>query len=263
MAGGGRAGEDCHGKSAQQANSNKHRLSPRSVAAAIGAGETTPGHRSLRVIFQRPSREEDEPRGAAVTAAIPQTESRGYSGAPRNHTLPEAPAQLAQSSDIELVDAVLRGTPGAVEAFYRRHSQLIYHCIRARADRQDVDDIFQAFFERLIKREYRVLQLWQRGTSLPMYLAKVIRNFVIDFHRGRRLREGAVGGTTELEPLSGAEAEPTTAASHLKELRQVGIRAWAVLEPRDRKLICDRLHRDLDNDAIARRLQLSAGALRT
>jgi len=177
--------------------------------------------------------------------------------------LPEAPAQPAQLSDIELVDAVLRGAPGAVEAFYRRHSRLIYHCIRARADRQDVDDIFQAFFERLIKREYRVLQLWQRGTSLPMYLAKVVRNFVIDFHRGRRLREVAVGGTMELEPLSGAEAEPMTAASHLKELRQVGIRAWAILEPRDRKLICDRLHRDLDNDAIARRLQLSTGALRT
>ena len=58
--------------------------------------------------------------------------------------MPEAPAQPAQLSDIELVDAVLRGAPGAVEAFYRRHSRLIYHCIRARADRQDVDDIFQA-----------------------------------------------------------------------------------------------------------------------
>jgi RNA polymerase sigma factor (sigma-70 family) len=177
--------------------------------------------------------------------------------------LPPIPARSAELSDIELVDAVLRGAPGAVEAFYRRHSQLIYHCIRSRADRQDVDDIFQAFFERLIKREYRVLQLWQRGTSLPMYLAKVVRNFVIDFHRGRRLREQAVGGSLDLEPLSAPEPETVSATSHLKELRQIGLRAWAVLEPRDRKLICDRLHRDLDNDAIARRLQLSAGALRT
>src|SRR5258708_30237568 len=178
-------------------------------------------------------------------------------------TLPRAPAAANEPSDIELVDNVLRAAPGAVEAFYRRHSQLIYHCIRARADRQDVDDIFQAFFERLMKRDYRVLQLWQRGSSLPMYLAKVVRNFVIDFHRARRRREEAVGGTTELEPLSGAQAETISAASHLKELRHIGIRAWAVLEPRDRRLICDRLHRDLDNDAIARRLQLSAGTLRT
>jgi RNA polymerase sigma factor (sigma-70 family) len=178
-------------------------------------------------------------------------------------TLPRAPAAATEPSDIELVDNVLRAVPGAVEAFYRRHSQLIYHCIRSRADRQDVDDIFQAFFERLMKRDYRVLRLWQRGSSLPMYLAKVVRNFTIDFHRARRGREEAVGGTIELEPLSGAQAETISAASHLRELRQVGIRAWAVLEPRDRKLICDRLHRDLDNDTIARRLQLSAGTLRT
>jgi DNA-directed RNA polymerase specialized sigma24 family protein len=36
-----------------------------------------------------------------------------------------------------------------------------------------------------------------------------------------------------------------------------------VLEARDRRLVCDRLHRDLDNEAIARRLELSVGALRT
>ena len=157
-----------------------------------------------------------------------------------------APAAATEPSDIELVDAVLRAAPGAVEAFYRRHSQLLYHCIRARADRQDVDDIFQAFFERLMKNDWRVLALWQRGTSLPMYLARVIRNFTIDFHRGRRSREEAVGGTMELEPLSGGEAESMTAAGHLKELRRIGIGAWAVLEARDRKLICDRLHRDLE-----------------
>jgi RNA polymerase sigma factor (sigma-70 family) len=169
----------------------------------------------------------------------------------------------SEPSDIELVDNVLQGRSGAVESFYRRHSQLIFHCIRARADRQDVDDIFQAFFERLLKNDYRVLRLWQRGTSLPIYLAKVIRNFVVDFHRGKRFREEAVGGTMELEPFFESDPESITAATHLKELRQVGIRAWAILEARDRKLICDRLHRDLDNEAIADRLELSAGALRT
>lgn len=174
-----------------------------------------------------------------------------------------APAPPPEASDIELVDNVLRHVPGAVEAFYARHSRLIYHCIRARTGGQDVDDIFQAFFERLLKSNYRALQLWQRGTSLPVFLARVIRNFVTDFHRARPSREEAVGGTMELDPLSGGEAEPITAASHLKELRHIGIRAWAILDGRDRKLICDRLHRDLDNDVIAARLKLSAGALRT
>ena len=84
----------------------------------------------------------------------------------------------------------------------------------------------------------------------------MIRNFVTDFHRSKRMREEAVGGTMELEPLSGA-------TTHLKELRHIGIRAWAVLEARDRRLVCDRLHRDLDNETIAERLKLSVGALRT
>jgi RNA polymerase sigma factor (sigma-70 family) len=177
--------------------------------------------------------------------------------------LPRESNVSPESSDIELVEGVLRGAPGALDAFYARHSQVIYHCIRARADRQDVDDIFQAFFERLMKHNFRPLQLWQRGTSLPIYLSKVVRNFVIDVHRGKRRREEPVGGSLELEPLSGAEAETITASTHLKELRKVGIQAWATLEARDRRLVCDRLHRDLDNEAIARRLQLSAGTLRT
>lgn len=174
-----------------------------------------------------------------------------------------APNSAADLSDIELVDNVLQGVPGAVDAFYHRHSRLIYHCIRSRTGGQDVDDIFQAFFERLLKSGFRPLRLWQRGSSLPVYLSTVIRNFVTDFHRSKRLREEAVGGATELDPLSGGEAETVTTTTHLKQLRHIGIRAWAVLESRDRRLVCDRLHRDLDNETIARRLKLSVGTLRT
>jgi RNA polymerase sigma factor (sigma-70 family) len=177
--------------------------------------------------------------------------------------LAKAPVPPTELSDVELVDNVLRGAPGAIDAFYHRHSRLIYHCIRSRTGGQDVDDIFQAFFERLLKSGFRALQLWQRGSSLPVYLSSVIRNFVTDFHRSKRMREETVGGTMELEPLSGGQAETITATTHLKELRHIGIRAWAVLEARDRRLVCDRLHRDLDNEAIAGRLKLSVGALRT
>ena len=167
------------------------------------------------------------------------------------------------ASDLDLVDRVLRGVPGAAESFHERHGRLIYHCIRARAGAQDADDIFQAFFERLVRSEYRALRLWQRGTSLPVYLSRVVRNFVTDVHRARRFREEAVGGSLELEPLAGGQAESVTAATHLRELRKIGLQAWSVLESRDRRLICDRLHRDLDNEAIAHRLDLSPGTLRT
>jgi RNA polymerase sigma factor (sigma-70 family) len=149
------------------------------------------------------------------------------------------PAQLPASkqghgvSDVELVDLLLRGEPGAFDTFYRRHKRLIYHCIRARADAIDADDLLHSFFERLIERDYHILQLWQRGTSLPIYLSRVIRNFVIDFHRAKSSRKKTSDalaalalidtppvkeGTTSGAPL---RAEGITPTIELRELRKL------------------------------------------
>jgi RNA polymerase sigma factor (sigma-70 family) len=177
--------------------------------------------------------------------------------------------------DIELVDRLLRGVPGAFDLFYRRHKRLIYHCIRARADATDADDLLHAFFERLIERDYHILKLWQRGTSLPIYLSRVIRNFVADFHRSRRSRDRTTDALTGLalidEPAvkegaaSGAplRTEDITPAMELRELRRLGLEAWAKLDFRDRFLVCGKFHRELSNDVMAERLKLSEGALRT
>jgi RNA polymerase sigma factor (sigma-70 family) len=166
-------------------------------------------------------------------------------------------------SDIEIVDRLLRGMPGAFDLFYRRCERLIYHCIRTRADADDVADIFQSFFERLLERDYRVLRLWQRGSSLPIYLSKVIRNFVVDFHRKKHWRETAVGGLSELETYDSEGEETLGTALVLKELRRVGLQAWAQLDRRDRLLVCGKFHRDFTNEAMAERLNLTGGALRT
>ena len=166
-------------------------------------------------------------------------------------------------SDVELVDRVVRGDPGAFRQFYERHGRLIYACIRRRANAADVDDVFQAFFERLMAKEFRPLHLWQRGTALPVYLAKVVRNFVIDFYRARRSREEPIGGAAEIEALLDPQEETLSLQSHLNELRRLGIRAWAALDKRDRAMICDRFHRDRGNDEIAARFQLAPGAVRT
>ena len=166
-------------------------------------------------------------------------------------------------SDVELVDLVVRGHPGAFRRFYQRHSQLIYGCVRKRANPADVDDVFQAFFERLAAKQYRPLQMWQRGTSLPIYLAKVVRNFVVDFYRAKRSREEAIGGAAEIDALLDPEDETLSLKGHLRELRRLGIQAWAALDKRDRAIICERFHRDRTNDEMAERFQLAAGALRT
>ncbi len=177
----------------------------------------------------------------------------------------KAPAagEGSELSDIELVDRLIRGERGAFDTFYRRHERLIYHCIRARTGAADVPDLFQSFFERLIERDYHVLKLWQRGTSLPIYLSKVVRNFVIDFHRAKRWREESVGGLTELEPLGSSADETATSMLLLKELRRKGIEAWAKLDARERVLICGKFCRETSNEAMAAKLGVSVGALRT
>src|SRR5438067_5988168 len=156
--------------------------------------------------------------------------------------------------DIELVDRLLRKMPDAFDAFYRRHKRLIYHCIRARADAMDADDLLQSFFERLIGGDYHILKLWQRGTSLPIYLSRVIRNYVIDFQRSKRSRQKTTDalaglalidspivkeGTTSGAPL---RPEEITAAIELRELKRLGLQAWAKLEVRDRFLTCGKFH---------------------
>lgn len=178
-------------------------------------------------------------------------------------TQPLAPRDGSDFSDIELVDRLLRGVPGTFDLFYRRHERLIYHCIRTRSDEADVPDLFQSFFERLVERDYHILKLWQRGTSLPIYLSKVIQNFVIDFHRAKRWRETPVGGLLELETHEKEGEETITTAIFLKELRRVGLQAWAKLDGRDRFLMCGKLHRELTNEAMAERLNLTGGTLRT
>jgi hypothetical protein len=132
---------------------------------------------------------------------------------------------------MELVDLVVQGHPGAFRQFYQRHSQLIYGCIRKRANGADVDEVFQAFFERLTAKGFRSLRLSQRGTSL-------VRNFVIDFYRAKRSREEAIGGAAELDALLELQEETLSLQAHLNELRHLGIQARAAFDELDRAMIC-------------------------
>jgi RNA polymerase sigma factor (sigma-70 family) len=127
----------------------------------------------------------------------------------------------------------------------------------------------------LVERDYRDLKLWQRGTSLPIYLKVVIRHFVIDFHRANRSRKKIKGTLTQQalidepevkkgrKPAATVAKEEITLAIELKELRSLGVQAWAKLDARDRFIVCGKLHRELSNEAMAERLKLTGGALRT
>ena len=91
----------------------------------------------------------------------------------------------------------------------------------------------------------------------------MIRNFVIDFHRKKRWRESLVGGLSELAAHEKEGEETITTALVLKDLRRIGLQAWTKLDGRDRFLMCGKLHRELSNEAMADRLKLTEGALRT
>lgn len=165
-------------------------------------------------------------------------------------------------SDIELIDRLLRGEPGAFEGFYKRYNRLIYHCIRRRAHAPDVDDIFQRFFEFLVKTDYRALRLWQRRSKLSLYLSIVVKNFVVSALRKKPRRETPEGGLSDLERYEPAEEETLTTAIILRQLRGVGLQAWAKLAWRDKRLICWKFHRGVTNEVMAERLNLTNGAQR-
>lgn len=168
-------------------------------------------------------------------------------------------------SDIELVERLLRRTPGSFDLFYRRHERLIYHCIRKRADASDVDDLCQSFFMRLVEQNYHALALWQRGRSLPIYLSVVVRNFVFDFYRTKGRRGKIMKEMEGTQPSEIEQAQTTMPADtglELKQLRRSALGAWSLLEKRDKWLVCGRYRREFSNELMADRLNISAGALR-
>ena len=169
--------------------------------------------------------------------------------------MPRTPAVPPEPSDIELVENVLQSGPGRGRGVLCA-SQPAYLPLHSRTRRpagcrrylpgllRKGDETKLSRPAALAARHLAADVSFQGGAQLRDRLP----SWQAPARRGRRRHDGARA------PV-GAEAETITAASHLKELRQIGIRAWAVLELRDRRLICDRLHRDLDNEAIARRLQ--------
>ena len=167
-------------------------------------------------------------------------------------------------SDIEMVNRLVSGAPGAFDLFYGRYSRLIYHCIRRRIHNQpDVEDIAQDFFARLQETRFRALDMWQRGSPLPNYLSRVVRNFVIDFQRSRRRQDLGESAWIEESMNVPEQTDPGAyAALEARALRKSGIRAWAKLSlPRDKRLICNKYHRELPSEVLAARESLNRNAL--
>jgi len=171
-------------------------------------------------------------------------------------------------NDIQLINALVESKPGAFETFYMRYNRLIYHIIKCKMHGKfflEVDDVFQEFFAELQSKGFRQLHLWNRSSSFVSFLSTVVRNFTLDQIRKRISYKSSLEKinlqTTEFDNI-----DPSyNALDRLlhKALRRSGIKAWLNLKnPRDRRLICDKYHKNLSYDKISIREGLNNNATR-
>lgn len=170
--------------------------------------------------------------------------------------------RLAGASDVELVNRLAEGDRVAFTAFYNRYAKLIYYCVR-QIEKDLTDDIFQDFFLWLQNTQFRALQLWNRGRPLPNYLRQVVRNFALDRRRSEERHRGRRGPDAPEELGIASEDVSAQEKIEMRELRRGAIKAWARLEkPRDRRLICDKYHRETPSSVAAEREGINANAFR-
>lgn len=171
-------------------------------------------------------------------------------------------------NDIQLINALTDSKPGAFEIFYKRYHRLIYHIVKCKIQgiySTDVDDVFQDFFTDLKAKNYRQLGMWNRSSSFVSYLSTIVRNFTLDQIRKKN------SYTASLKKINTEQTEfdkidPTDSALDKlihKALKRSGIKAWLNLQnPRDRRLICDKYHKNSPYEKISSREGLNNNATR-
>lgn len=175
----------------------------------------------------------------------------------------------AEPSDIELVERVITGKTGAFEAFYRRYSRLIQATVRKRLGphypRADSDDLVSDFFVKCADDQFRFLRMWQRGSSLGIYLAVSVRNFVSDYKRKSFRADTFKEDPNLADWVKDRFWTPSPAdGREVYELRRVMTRACRqIKQSRSRILLRLKLLKQLPNDAIAYKVQMTEGAART
>ena len=170
--------------------------------------------------------------------------------------------KLDGASDVELVNRLANGDRVAFTAFYNRYAKLIYYCVR-QIEKDLTDDIFQDFFLWLQNTHFRALQLWNRTRPLPNYLRQVVRNFALDRRRSEERHRGRRGPDAPEELGIASEDVSAQEKIEMLELRKGAIKAWGQLpSKRDRRLICDKYHRDTPSSVAAEREGINANAFR-
>lgn len=152
------------------------------------------------------------------------------------------------------------GTPGAtpdLEQLFRDHHERVFRAAyRITGSAVDAEDVLQTVFLRLLHRA-------PDGTIHGGYLQRAAVNAALDIVRERAARPAvAFEGRGETPAADPGDDRPGPEREHqAAELRRALLAALAGLHPRSAEVFALRYFEDLDNDEIARLLDMSKGSV--
>ena len=164
------------------------------------------------------------------------------------------PENQVWKTDRELIDAVVRGEPGAADRFVDQFSAFVW-AILARdlgVRRDRAEDLYQELFERLLEKDYRRLIMWRGEGSFVSYLGPIVRRLAYDRLRGRKEVQEGEEGLEIADPDWGPED-----LAAVQEEQVILMEAMSALKPRDRALIARRHLEELSYKEIAREMGLT------
>ena len=171
-----------------------------------------------------------------------------------------APA-AGDHSEADLVQRCLDGDAAAWDTLARVYWKRVFNiAYRFVAQVDEAEDLTQEIFVKL----FRALPTYDRRASFDTWLTRVSRNLCIDRYRRRRREQARF--TDEVDPdtiqLDELVARPD---ARLEQRDQVAMvrRALAKLPPAYREAVVLRDVHELSYDAIAQRLQLAEGTVKS
>ncbi len=139
------------------------------------------------------------------------------------------------------LDAVRRGDPEAIDAFYRAEHREVYRlCLGFLADAAEADDLAQDAMLKLIDS----MQAYDPGRSYPAWRNTLVLNTCRDRLRRIATRRRAEQSAADLGP--GAALPAPDARLHAEEVRALLARALGALTPREREVF---VLRDLQGES--------------
>ncbi len=147
-------------------------------------------------------------------------------------------------NDIELINQVIAGSPGASDQLVDRFANLAWSILRRDLGfgKEEAEDLHQESFCRLLEDDCRRLRNWSGDGNFANYLGPIVRNLANDWFRKRSVRNELPLDTDEgdddrprLQPVCGdpGPEELAEAAEQRSQLHE----SMESLTPRDRELI--------------------------